>query len=1056
MSLELYVAPAAAGKSAWVIAAAQRAAVALQTPLIVVATPRQAQHLRHRLAAAGGALGVHIYTFDELFGSLLSLAGLAVAELHTAARHRLLGIAVDELAAAGRLPFYGALAARPGFIAALAGLTFELRGAHIRPERLSTALAHLNAPPRLTELAAIYAHDAALLTQHGWTDRAGLGWLALDILHDNPSLLPWAPVFFDGFDSFTVVQRATIAALATHGVRMTVLLTHPAARPGAEVHGLFTETIARVCRDLQLTPQPLPDAGPEAPRTPLLILADHLFTAAPAGGDGAAAVTLHAAADRAGEVRTALRWLKERIVLDGWQPGELALIARDLTPYRDQVVQVATEFGLPVHFAGKLPLRTNPAVAALLDLLALMRPDPQSGAPHLPHRPVIEAWRSPYFAWHALLGLEAGDADALDAVARQFVVLRGLEHWRAALAHNSAAAVVTEEEASDARAVNRGAAQTLAARFERFVAALQPPAGASSRRAFVVWLEELIGADDADGAAGADASAPPHTLALLDQVHLADAALAARDVAALRVFKEVLRGLVWAEDAVVTVREEAPPLDYARFLDELIGAVAAAAYEPGTAAGAAILAAEMLEVRGLAFRAVAMLGLAEGELPQRRREDAFLRDRDREHLQQQGLPFDLSTRSFEREYFYLALTRAREQLLLTRPRLAEGGAAWEPSPYWQEVVRLTGAEPVTIAGELRPPLARVASLAEAMERAARVPADAAWLARHAPAHWQRIRHGAALVMERRRQAAAPSPFDGFLGADPGALATLRQPLRHWSPTRLEAYRACPNLFYLAHVLKLEARRAPEEGADASQLGNIYHRILEAVYREAGQAGVAAQLAALPALAARILDDAPTRERFRVTALWQQQRAAIEADIARSLAALADMGGTPAKLEAAFRGERALTLKLHEETYTISGVVDRIDRMPDGALRIIDYKLGLRDYDSVQALVTGKRLQLAIYALAVEAALELGEVRDGVYWFVTKARPSRWSLATFVDATTGATGATAAVELAVTYAQAAVQGAREGRFAPSPPPQGCPTYCPAAGHCWRHRPANTGA
>lgn len=1055
MSLELYVAPAAAGKSAWVIAAAQRATITQQTPLIVVATPRQARRLRQRLAAAGGALGVHILTFDELFGALLSLAGVAAAELHTAARHRLLGIAVDELAAAGHLPFYGALAARPGFIAALAGLTFELRGAHIRPEELAATLTHLNAPPRLTELAAIYAHYGVLLTRHGWTDRAGLGWLALAVMHDNAPMLPWSSVFFDGFDSFTVVQRATIAALAMQGARVTVLLTRPAASVSNELHALFTETITRVCRELQITPQSLPETAPAAPPNPLLTLAEHLFTAAPAGGDAAAAVTLHAAADRAGEVRTALRWLKERIVLDGWLPNELALIARDLAPYRDQVAQIATEFGLPVHFAGKLPLRTNPAVAALLDLLTLMRPDPQTGAPHLPHRPLIEAWRSPYFAWRALLESEAGDADALDAVARQFVVIRGLEQWRAALALNIAAGGAHKDEAGDTQGTHSARAQALAARFERFVAALQPPADASTRRAFVVWLEDLIGAEDADGAAGAGASTPPLTLALLDQVHAADATLAARDVAALRVFKEVLRGLVWAEDAVVTVRADVPALDYARFLDELIGAIAAAAYEPGAAAGAAILAADVLEVRGLAFRAVAMLGLAEGELPQRRREDPFLRDRDRERLQQEGLPFDLSTRSFEREYFYLALTRAREQLLLTRPRLAEGGAAWEPSPYWLEVVRLTGAEPVTIAGELRPPLARVASLTEAMERAARVPADAAWLARHAPADWERLRHGATIVMERRRQA-APSPFDGFLGAEPGALDTLRQPLRHWSPTRLEAYRTCPNFFYLAHVLKLEARSAPEEGADASQLGNIYHRILEAVYRAAGQEDIGVQLAALPAIAAHILDDAPARERFRVTALWQQQRAAIEANIARSLAALADLGGAPLALEARFSAAHALKLTLNGEAYTIGGVVDRIDRMPDGALRIIDYKLGTRDYDTVQALITGKRLQLALYALAVEAALGLGAVHDGVYWFVTKARPSRWSLATFVDAATGATGAPAAIELAVAHAQAAVQGAREGRFTPSPPPQGCPTYCPAAGHCWRRRPAVTGA
>jgi ATP-dependent helicase/DNAse subunit B len=136
MSIQLWSAPAAAGKSAWAIDRVRAAAAAGQTPLVVTATPRQAQHLRRRLAQAGGALGVHFLTFDELYTAILNLTGAAHTELHAAARHRLLRVAVDDLAAAGALPFYAALVARPGFIAALEGLTFELKGANLTPRRL--------------------------------------------------------------------------------------------------------------------------------------------------------------------------------------------------------------------------------------------------------------------------------------------------------------------------------------------------------------------------------------------------------------------------------------------------------------------------------------------------------------------------------------------------------------------------------------------------------------------------------------------------------------------------------------------------------------------------------------------------------------------------------------------------------------------------------------------------------------------------------------------------------------------------------------------------------
>ncbi|MCB9122939.1 MAG: hypothetical protein H6643_00255 [Caldilineaceae bacterium] len=104
-------------------------------------------------------------------------------------------------------------------MAALEGLIFELKGANIRPAAFAAALASIDAPPRLRELAAIYARYEAQLAANGWTDRAGLGWLALDALESGAALPAWSPITASSTtasDSFSVlVQRAAIAALAT-------------------------------------------------------------------------------------------------------------------------------------------------------------------------------------------------------------------------------------------------------------------------------------------------------------------------------------------------------------------------------------------------------------------------------------------------------------------------------------------------------------------------------------------------------------------------------------------------------------------------------------------------------------------------------------------------------------------------------------------------------------------------------------------------------------------------------------------------------------------------
>jgi hypothetical protein len=234
MPIQLWCAPASAGKSAWLIDRVRAAAAAGQTPLVVVATARQAQQLRQRLAEAGGALGVHFLTFDELIRPSSTSPAARAPSCTAPHANACCASPSTTWLTAGELSFYAALVARPGFIAALEGLHLRTQGRQPAPR--TTSAPHwrgAHAPPRLTELAAIFARYEELLTANGWTDRAGLGALALAALQREPLTLPWAPVIFDGFDSFTVVQREVIAALATHIPDIAVLLTSPGAEPGS-------------------------------------------------------------------------------------------------------------------------------------------------------------------------------------------------------------------------------------------------------------------------------------------------------------------------------------------------------------------------------------------------------------------------------------------------------------------------------------------------------------------------------------------------------------------------------------------------------------------------------------------------------------------------------------------------------------------------------------------------------------------------------------------------------------------------------------------------------
>jgi ATP-dependent helicase/nuclease subunit B len=1074
MAVRLLLAPAAAGKTAYVLGLARDAARNLQAiPRVVVPTHLQVRAWRRRLAEAGGAIGVRVLTFDRLYAECLNAAGEAYTELSEPVQYRLIRSVVDDVG----LEHYAPLVGRPGFVQILERLIGELKAARVHPEAFARAVDRMESEPRLRELADVYAAYQTRLQAQGWADRPGLGWLAVEALEERaPDIArDWPLLVVDGFDHFTEVQLALLTVLAGRVGEMMITLTGDT--DGGErrpVHRRFAETCERCETALGVQARPLPRRT--TPQTPALAhLEVGLFRGSAAQVDAAGAVELVEAPDRAAEVRAALRWLKACLVQDGLHPGDVALLARNVTPYRPFILQIAAEFGLPVRLLDGLPLRKNPAVTALVDLLRLMLPPGEGDAePGLPRRLVVEAWRSPYFDWSALpkegaanpIGIGDGDADLLDAVARWGLVIGGHGQWRevldslAAREEDAAQRAEGEADQDEERGLPAGipsaaAAQALRDKFDRFVQRLRPPAGKRSYREFVQWLEALIGPDPAVQSSRFPLPKEPTALQVVRRAREGPQETRERDVAALQSLKDVLRGLVWAEEALSTGQA----MDLSRFFEELVGAVDAAHYQmPVHPERKEIVVADVIQARGVPYRAVAVLGLAEGEFPATLSEDPFLRDADRRRLREEfRLELEPSTESAEVEFFYETVTRPWERLLLTRPRLAENGALWQASPFWEEVRRLVRAEAATLTSESLPTPSRVASWPELMESLATRPgyhAGRQWAAQADPERGAALDLAARLFDLRRRRAA--SPFDGDLSALAREFNRRLGPDHVWSASRLEAYRACPYRFFVGKVLGLEPCPEPAEGLDARQLGNIYHHILEQVYEDPrihDPADLEQLLAVLPDVAAAVLDAAPQREGFRETAWWTQTRDEILGNVRRSLKALAALPGDfrPLQHEAAFGrdGWPPLVVREGEDRFLLCGYIDRVDRAPGGQVRVIDYKTaGPWSYDR-KAIADGKKLQLPLYALAAREALELGDPVEGFYWHVRHAEHSDFTLRRFQGGPEGA------MDVAVEKAWEAVRGARDGHFAPQPADGDCPAYCPAVSFCWHYHPGFRG-
>ncbi|MCK4489360.1 MAG: PD-(D/E)XK nuclease family protein, partial [Anaerolineales bacterium] len=485
-------------------------------------------------------------------------------------------------------------------------------------------------------------------------------------------------------------------------------------------------------------------------------------------------------------------------------------------------------------------------------------------------------------------------------------------------------------------------------------------------------------------------------------------------------------------------------------------------YQPEEYNLSAVYCADISESRGTHFRAAAILGLAEGEFPQTLKEDPFLRDGDRKLLREEyGLPIRQSTDSAEAEYFYESVTRASSALLITRPRIADNGAPWQPSPYWEEILRCVNVEPLIHTSRTRPDLDAASSKSEFFEIISTGPEyNSAWrqAEENQPETCSQIIQALSILTGRTYDSApSGSIYDGRL-TGLGSVFSERYPAEHvWSASRLETYQTCPFYFFVANVLGLERIEPPREGLDARQLGNIYHHILEDLYQEAGDRSELKDLQnALPKIARKVFDQAPRREGFRKTAWWLHTQKEILTNLERCLIVLETLDPSFVFFQAEQKfgigkfPEPPLRVEARGgEFFFLRGFIDRVDINETGKIRIIDYKTSASYGFTHQAVREGKKLQLPLYALAAQSALKLGMIQEGFYFHVRSAETSGFKLSSFKI--NGKKGPSAAMENAVDISWRAVQAVREGSFKPKTPNNGCPDYCPAADFCWHYRP-----
>lgn len=922
--------------------------VALVMPSALLAARARAE-LLHMLPSQTG-FGIPIYEFDQFVLRLVARAGSRLA-----VRRRGLGdfqqeIVVGRLlvraAEAGRLKRFGNAAMRPGLARAICSLIDEMKMALATPDSLQRALPGQSPrAPMQIDFVEVWRDYESFLARAG-CGRSEDG--CLDLVHALEQDPCWVlgdlkSVWFEHLANPTPASALVVKSIAHAVDECEVNLPYECSRQ--EVSSAVSR--ARV------------------------LLGDVPVVAKQAGNypRERSSLRIITAPGPSQEAREAAREIKALICREGFRPADICVVTADTREFRPEFLAALSEFEVPCSTRDARPLASSPLVADCLALAEAMTAQ-RSGFD------LVALFSSPYVG----LGPSAG-ADLLRSLGVRGLSLP-LARWKARLSSSPGCDQAAEYWSCLSRAWSgRGEGDSLRRHVQDFRSILSE----------LGMPRALFSRDNLAFAVQAWAAWSGFDTAL------------SRIEEASEVLGEAEGGATWA--------------DFVTILSSEIGRDAFM-LERGDSAGVAVT--DWSSMAGLSFPVVFLCGMLEGVFPRRMRRPWIFTEADMAHLADRGIDAPAPGRFAENERFLfrMGVGAAEKRLYITYPSSSSDGAAVRRSFFVDELLEEAG-----VAHDMEGAVSRRLSPADlfpeeweltasqrelelcALWRLARGMSDPgveAWAATR-PEDLK-----LAMVWFSRRKRADALEFTEYDGrlCEQALLSWHSSEWgldRVWPVSGFDDYGRCPFLFFCRRILALKAPDGAEPELPAMEGGTARHEILRRFFQglkgtvdsERGEeyadtirgitadvfAGINRENTAAPPGAWKAYEDAIADQMARV--------ARAEAKFAE------DTGGmwSPAYLEWGFGpgsfdrpadSSVEAPLMLTAAGPLVSGRIDRIDRGPDGALALYDYKTDhCPEGRDVANMVN---MQMAIYMLAASEFLasKEGKVAGGSYYSIASA------------------------------------------------------------------------
>ena len=920
--------------------------------------------LRARLLERSGcdaAVAPRVMTFDDLAGRILLAADLPHRPLSPVSRRAVLAGILAELAAAGELPTLANLLDAPGLVITVDRAIAELKHAGARSD--DPALAGRGHAWH-AEMLAVYRQYQSYLTQHQLYDDLDRYALARDHLAkmDGEFLAPLRAVVADGFTEFGHGQLEILQLLSQRAEHLVITLMLAgdgreelwrwSARQLKRLHRTFGDALC----EMPAEPPQADESAPAAHPWPAA-LADRLLDGRAESlpwPDGLAFVS---ASGIDSECRAIARWVKAHLAA-GARAEDLAIVARDISPYRGALAEVLAEAGLPAPAAPR-PLLHTPIARLLMSLIR--------AADGLGYADILTVLSSSYFRPATLGVFSADTALAAQLLVRLGNVLEGREQYARAAAWLADRIARLGEPAGDE--------DEFASPMDKQLARLGPEGIAQAGN----LLEALFTRLDPIAAGGTLAELATATRRLIAELDLpgraGDDQTLAADLRALSAIDTVLAELA----GLPGLERRLAPRQYADLLTAALGQASCPSEQPT----GAVLAASVTQLRSMCVKHLWLAGLNEGVFPAPTAQQRLFNESDRQSLHRRGLSLDFQDDLAARELllFYLAVSGTQESLTVSWLCDDGDGRALAPSFLAAELARplggLAGKVTTLPPAQFAPPPSLITGRGECFNLAFSTlagrqgPADEAALAAlgQAATLWPGELESMAWPLwaaHRRWKRGDSDAYDGVLD-DPALLEELARrcgPTAIFSVSQLNTYLTCPWRYFAQRLLRLNELPEPEEALLPRQRGILVHSVLrrvmerlagtpaadrrqwagpqarEAVEAVLAQESVAGRAAGAAARAMRQIELDQIRA-IILAYLCRQSTLALPQSEVRYGELAFGMGAAPGTDPAS--APKPFALEVGGRQVLLRGKIDRVDVLtsPEGVQRcfVVDYKTG---------------------------------------------------------------------------------------------------------------------